>query len=549
MICKKMKSFIIVLALLFLPFSAFPAKAESEQGIRFEDPDLEKAVRKNLGKKEGPITPADAEKVEYLYVDGDVHISSLKGLEYFVNLRTLDIMNSDIDDLSPLEKISNLYDVSIPDSKIADIRPLANHKGLAILGLSNNQITDISALKGLQDLRTLVLQYNKITDVSALLDMPSLRYADLIGNPLDLRDGSANWNVIRTLQDQGVIILHDRLLEADVEVSEDTIKLTWKWNLPKNYQILGQGIEYGKDFYDIDIVKTNTATLKRIPGVNTILFNFVINTQIYGTGTKFPILIPATAGEPNVTAKPVVKDGVAAVKDEDVQRVARNGKITVDIGGAALLKFSREQVRSLKEKNVAVHVKSGAAAIELPAAYFEDAGDATVAIKKRKDLDGKVQALSGIYSFEIKQGGKEVAKFDKNRPAKLYFTVDQSKVKNPKNVKVLYYDEEKKKWTEREDLKTVYDPKTGVAVAETLRLSTYAVFEGTGETDKNAPAVPGGQGGGDKNGDRQGEPADKGGKRLPDTAAGDSNWLFAGILLTLSGICVHRIQKRRIHQQ
>nr|MBO2482413.1 hypothetical protein [Bacillaceae bacterium] len=67
---------------------------------------------------------------------------------------------------------------------------------------------------------------------------------------------------------------------------------------------------YGKDFYDIDIVKTNTATLKRIPGVDTILFHFIIKTQTYEMGTNFPILIPATAGEPNVTAEPVVKDGV-----------------------------------------------------------------------------------------------------------------------------------------------------------------------------------------------------------------------------------------------
>ena len=49
-----------------------------------------------------------------------------------------------------------------------------------------------------------------------------------------------------------------------------------------------------------------------------------------------------------------------------------------------------------------------------------------------------------VYDFTIKSNGKDKHKF--NEKVTLTFTVDSSKVKNPENVKVYYFNEDTKKW-------------------------------------------------------------------------------------------------------
>ena len=71
--------------------------------IHIEDLNLEIAIRNIIGKT-GPIAISDVEGITELNL-ANKGISSLKGIEYLVNLEKLDISNNNISDISPLETL------------------------------------------------------------------------------------------------------------------------------------------------------------------------------------------------------------------------------------------------------------------------------------------------------------------------------------------------------------------------------------------------------------------------------------------------------------
>jgi len=174
--------------------------------VEFEDKNLEEAIRNLLGKSVSEaVYEEDVLVINQLDL-GKLNISSVKGLEYFKNLWSLELDSNNITDISPLQGLENLVVLDISGNKITDISPIVNLKNLEDLdasnnkisklpddlsglvnlyhlNLANNEITDISPLGTLKsDIESLFLQNNNIADISALSHLYTLKVLYLGGN-------------------------------------------------------------------------------------------------------------------------------------------------------------------------------------------------------------------------------------------------------------------------------------------------------------------------------------------------------------------------------
>ncbi len=117
-----------------------------EKGLRFADAELEEAVREAIGKPverdphdpnkiaSPPLSAADVSVITNFNA-GNRKIRYLEGIEQLENLRTLDLS----------------------DNLISDVSSLAGIHSLEKLNLANNPVADASPLDGLRNLKTLIL--------------------------------------------------------------------------------------------------------------------------------------------------------------------------------------------------------------------------------------------------------------------------------------------------------------------------------------------------------------------------------------------------------
>ena len=118
----------------------------------------------------------------FRYLDfSGVNFSSLKGIEYFVNLQGLSFASSSITDIACLSSLTQLNYLDLSDNAITDISAFAYSDALQYLNLADNQITSIEALRYLPALETLDLTNNKITDFDPLTVTDSLISLTLTG--------------------------------------------------------------------------------------------------------------------------------------------------------------------------------------------------------------------------------------------------------------------------------------------------------------------------------------------------------------------------------
>ena len=183
--------------------------------VVFPDSNLEKVIRAEdviIGKKAitSPyITKADLESITWCRGQGE-NISDLSGLEYCINLESLDLSHNNIVDLTPvagltglsrlnlshnqiddIRALSGLYDLKeldLEENKIDNIDTLVNFPELVSIDLSRNNISDMSALSGLTHLEQIILGHNNITDITPLVENSGISSVDVIdfrNNPLN----------------------------------------------------------------------------------------------------------------------------------------------------------------------------------------------------------------------------------------------------------------------------------------------------------------------------------------------------------------------------
>ena len=231
--------------------------AEAVEHVVFADAVLHDAVVAALAEAPGAtVTRGDLATLRSLTVaapsDDSPRLTDLAGLEYAVNLTSLDIRGHHIDDLSPvgclrrlahaelggnriadvgplrslddlrtlglsgnrvgdikwLRKLDGLQAIDVSHNDIASLAPLSGHSKLTALNVGGNRVSDLAPVGGLKSLRTLLAYDNQITDIGALAGLTGLRTLMVDRNRIASIDPVAAMFELRTLGAAGNRIVH-----------------------------------------------------------------------------------------------------------------------------------------------------------------------------------------------------------------------------------------------------------------------------------------------------------------------------------------------------
>ncbi len=192
----------------------FTKREDSADIVKFENQQIELAVRQSLGKSENEeITPAELEKVTTLILCDDKIFSSweahqeyhdnywfefnsrdkrdsaacMDDIKRMPNIKTLVLDNQGLTDLSCLEGLP-IERLSLKKNYITDIEPIADNPSLEILHISYNPLENIDALEKTVNLREVNFNETSIHNTDALnkekiksLDICFTRIEDLSG--------------------------------------------------------------------------------------------------------------------------------------------------------------------------------------------------------------------------------------------------------------------------------------------------------------------------------------------------------------------------------
>ncbi len=205
------------------------AICNGSENVVFEDELLVFAIRSTLGipaqdEASRYTVPCDALlKLEELKAP-TLAIGSVKGLEYALNLKKLDLRENYLLDHEFLFGLPNLQSINLTQTGINSFLS-ASKNTLAEIDLGGNILTDISLLNLGQysKLSSLNLHTNKIFDLRPLLDISTLSrgfaYLSIFNNPLDLSVNKENRQIIDQLIAQGIDVVWDEL-SLDLRVGD-----------------------------------------------------------------------------------------------------------------------------------------------------------------------------------------------------------------------------------------------------------------------------------------------------------------------------------------
>ena len=184
---KKISLLIIILIIVLMLGCNVRAAVEE---VTFEDENMYQAVCKELTRRHINYTDlgnktieVDINEVTGLWIY-DSNINSLKGIEKFTELYSIDIHNNKISDLMPLANLTKIDHINADSNNISDMSPLANLNRLDNLHINSNNISDISVLSNLTNLKTLWISTNKITDIDPIKKLTKLENLYIYNNEI-----------------------------------------------------------------------------------------------------------------------------------------------------------------------------------------------------------------------------------------------------------------------------------------------------------------------------------------------------------------------------
>jgi hypothetical protein len=212
--------------------------------LKLEDPALERAVRRQLGRSEEderPILVADLAGNTTLNA-ARFGVTNLSGLECWPTLRSVDLSyNEELDTrgVSALGALNQLLDLRLDCTHVTDLQvlsghtrlhslslnvlncdepttietdaPLASLGQLEVLDLRGQKLAGGSGLGKLHNLRTLWFGYNELRHVSELPDLPLLRELDVSFNQLEGLDTLGRFSRLQYLN-----VSNNQLTDLDV---------------------------------------------------------------------------------------------------------------------------------------------------------------------------------------------------------------------------------------------------------------------------------------------------------------------------------------------
>ena len=147
----------------------------SHDTVEFEDRQLERAIRYEIGDFSSPITKTDLTNLTRLDAAG-YGISDLSGLEYCTNLQWLDFRGNHIANVTSLSGLKKLEYLDLYYNPLGDISSLFSITSLKELKFQVATL-DITPIVTLPDLTHLTLRL--VTDLSALKFLKNLTHLSL----------------------------------------------------------------------------------------------------------------------------------------------------------------------------------------------------------------------------------------------------------------------------------------------------------------------------------------------------------------------------------
>lgn len=167
------------------------------------DSDVEAAIRDEINKANGDLSPSDLAKVKKLSLAGlgKAGVTIPEGL---VNLEVLDLSGNRLKPsiFSPTklpDDLEKLTEIDLSGNILPSINLIANIPSLEIVRVNSNSFTSLSVPGELINLKEIYLSNNGLTEITFEEGLDSLTFVDLSKNDLTDLDGLATLTAIEIL--------------------------------------------------------------------------------------------------------------------------------------------------------------------------------------------------------------------------------------------------------------------------------------------------------------------------------------------------------------
>jgi len=235
---KKMNKIltVFIILILLISTSAFlyaSSVIDDPIEIVFQDKNLYNAIKLhcqsenlkyNVDELTLTITMSEEElkQIEELNLQGTdgAKITNIIGLEYFDNLKIINLANNSITDITPISQLSNLISINLSNNANVNLSNLPNKTKLEELNIASTQNSDITFISEMSSLTTLNISNNGI---SVLTPLKSLQL-----QVLDVSENTAITTIddilaIKTLKDLNIAttgirsLLHSDYIDDEYE--------------------------------------------------------------------------------------------------------------------------------------------------------------------------------------------------------------------------------------------------------------------------------------------------------------------------------------------
>jgi internalin A len=147
--------------------------------VDFSDqPDLEREVRRKLGKETGGITPADLAQIKSINLANNVKVHQIDPCIFpmFTSLKDLFLGSGEYDDLTPIQKLTTLESLRISFSVVKDLHPIEGLKRMDRLDISHTLVGDdeFKSVASFVNLTELMLDETQIGDLTPVANLRKL---------------------------------------------------------------------------------------------------------------------------------------------------------------------------------------------------------------------------------------------------------------------------------------------------------------------------------------------------------------------------------------
>lgn len=122
--------------------------------------------------------------IDTLDISRNYYIQNLNPLSQLLDLKVLNISNTNIEDLTPLRNLTNLVELNASNTNIQDLRPLRYALNLETLNLSKTQVDSVQVFETLTDLRKVNLSGTPIVDFAPIKNLSKLIELDVASTSL-----------------------------------------------------------------------------------------------------------------------------------------------------------------------------------------------------------------------------------------------------------------------------------------------------------------------------------------------------------------------------